>query len=137
MGSSKSSNGGGGSSKRAFESKVEIPTPDSAKYILWCSNMSNNSIYDMGSKLNCDDNYQVFCIGLMAAVFFTLCIEIAVHSLEHHITNFVTLEILNKMYRELMVGFFLLFLFLSHLLTEYFIKDIGIHFIQYQHVGKS
>jgi hypothetical protein len=113
MGSSKSSNsgggGGGGSSNSGFGSKIEIPTPGSAKYIMWCSNMSNNSIYDMGSKLNCDDNYQVFCIGLMAAVFFTLCIEIAVHSLEHHITNFVTLEILNKMYRELMTMGFISF----------------------------
>ncbi len=94
--------GGGGSSSSSSSS---IPSPSDPNYIHWCLEMEGTSIYTLGSKLNCPDNAEAFSMGLMVAVFFTVCIEVVMHSLEHHITNYVTVEILNKVYQELMVRF--------------------------------
>ncbi len=94
--------GGGGS---GGSSSSSIPSPSDPNYIHWCLEMEGTSIYTLGSKLNCPDNAEAFSMGLMVAVFFTVCIEVVMHSLEHHITNYVTVEILNKVYQELMVRF--------------------------------
>lgn len=80
-----------------------VPSPTDPTYSEWCLSLEGTSIYTLGSKLNCPDNSEAFSMGLMVAVFFTVCIEVGIHTLEHHITNYVTLEILNKVYRELMV----------------------------------
>jgi hypothetical protein len=82
----------------------KIPKPTDPTYNAWCHDLSGITIYTLGSKLNCADNSQAFSMGLMIAVFFTVCIEIAVHILEHNVKNYVTMEIINKVYRELMVS---------------------------------
>jgi hypothetical protein len=112
------------------------PSFGTVNYVKWCSNFEQTSIYDLGLKLLCDDNYQMFCIGLMAVVFFTLCIEITVHSLEHHISNYVTLEIVHRMYKELMVSmeYFLFAGSISHFDNEN--VDNGLYFVWHQCVRK-
>jgi len=82
---------------------VDAPDPGSSLYKKWCENVKNLTPFTLGSHLNCPDNSESFSIGLMIAVFITVLIELFTRKLEHRVENIVTKQIINKVYKELMI----------------------------------
>ncbi|KAL0481629.1 hypothetical protein AKO1_012453 [Acrasis kona] len=72
---------------------------ESDLYALWCRNVLKKSPFTVGSRILS----QTFNVGLMLAIFITVTVEIFTHKLEHAITNYVTNEIIFKVYKELML----------------------------------
>ncbi|KAL0488786.1 MLO10 [Acrasis kona] len=78
--------------------------PSDPNYTKWCLNIHDDSIYTIGSKLNCRDNSEAFSMSFLLAIMVTVLIEYITHQLEKRLgENKMYLTILNKIYKELMM----------------------------------
>mmetsp|Transcript_13940 Transcript_13940/g.21097 ORF Transcript_13940/g.21097 Transcript_13940/m.21097 type:complete len:603 (+) Transcript_13940:47-1855(+) len=69
----------------------------------WCASITNNTVYTIGLKLHCSGNAEIALIAILVAVFMTIFIEIVTHYLQNRIHSELTRELIEKVYRELMM----------------------------------
>jgi len=85
----------------------EIENPDTMSnkhYMLYCHDLEHQSIWTLGTRLNCADNNETISMSFVVAIALTLIIEIIIHKIEHYYEKYILHTIiLNTIYKELML----------------------------------
>eukprot|EP01080_Neovahlkampfia_damariscottae_P011984 gene11984-5385_t len=97
-GGSGSGGGGGGGGHTKDPSQMNSTELDA-----WCRDVSHNTIYNLGSKLQCPENWQTFNAAICLAVFLILILEFGIHRLHKVLKNSFYKEIMHKLTQELML----------------------------------